>query len=263
MMEKVKRLAKSRPVLFAAVCTVAAMLIWAVELDGNSIGGIDMVVSHVLTSALALWLMHALSILSSAGFGTRGFGRGLLLGIPFYVLGIASALFSNPGMEFAGFATAGIVPTLRFTLAMFMVGFGEEVLFRGLVLGQFLSLWGETQKGIVRSVWVSAAIFGAVHLMNMLVAQPLTVLVQTLNAASAGVLFAAIYIRCRNLWAVIAVHTIVDWLALALEQLLPQATSIVASEITVAQGVLVVLVGSAVPLLVAWLLLRGRRPAKP
>ena len=257
-MESTRGLAKKRPVLFAVLCTVLAMLIWAVELDGDPIGGVDMIVSHSLTSIIALFLMSLLMILPTAGFRKKGFLQGLALGIPFYILGIASAIFSNPEMDLSLVRDIRLPSLLSFTLSMFMVGIGEEVLFRGLLLNNFLDVWKDTKNGTLRAVWVSAAIFGAVHLLNMVVAPPLTVLVQTINAASAGVLFAAIYIRCRNLWSVIIVHTLVDWLALAPQQLLPQASSIVSGEVTVIQALMVVLVGSAVPLFVAWLLLRKK-----
>lgn len=255
-MKRLNAFAKNRPALFAALCTLAAMILWMIEFDDDPIGGFDMVLSHGLTTALTLLLMASLSLLSKAGFGRKGLGRGLLLGIPFYLLGIASALFSNPGIDFSALFHAGASSWLLFLLSMGMVGLAEETLFRGLILNNFLRNWGGTRKGVFRAVWVSAAIFGAIHLLNMAVAPPLTVLVQAINAANAGVLFAAIYIRCRNLWSVIVVHALVDCLALAPQQLLPQATSIIANEVTVLQALLVVLVGSVVPLVIAQFLLR-------
>lgn len=166
-MKKIITFARKKPVLFAAIATVIAMLIWAVELDGDAIGGPDMVATHILTSAIALFLMSILSILPTAGFRKKGLLHGLLLGIPFYVLGIASALFSNWGIDLAAIREISLPSVLLFTLYMFMVGLGEEVLFRGLLLNNFLVAWGDTKEGMVKAVWVSAAIFGAVHLLNV------------------------------------------------------------------------------------------------
>lgn len=64
------------------------------------------------------------------------------------------------------------------------------------------------------AVFISVAIFGGIHIQNIFFVAPITLLVQVINVASSGVLFEAIYIRCKNIWATIIIHMLVDWLAL-------------------------------------------------
>jgi len=218
--------------------------------------GIDMILSHTVTSLLAIWLLKKLSVLQMAGFKKSGFSMGLLLGTPLLVLGIISSVYSNWGADYSQMSWPDIKTVLIFSASMFMVGTGEEIVFRGLLLNNMIKKWGVNKSGVIKAIIVSALIFGGVHLLNVIVAPPITVIMQAINAACAGVLFSVIYIRCRNIWAVIIVHMLVDWFALFVQQCFTGGTSIVTSKVSIQQGFLVIFVGSFVPLILSIILLR-------
>ncbi len=207
------RFAHKHAVLFSVAVAVSALLLWGIDLDGDPLGGLDMLCAHALTSGLCLLLIRRLDLWKDAGFSGGAFGRGLLLGLPFLVIGLVSAWISNDGLSFGTFI--GVPGLLLFTANMLLVGVGEELAYRGLVLNHLLAAWGRDRRGTMRAVLVSAAVFGLSHLPNMAFAPPVTVMVQAINAASGGVLFSAVYLRCRNIWAVAVVHALVDWIALA------------------------------------------------
>lgn len=242
--------------LFSALVAFVALLAWAIEWDGDPYMGFDLILSHIITCFAAVYLMKKLSILQNAGFKRQGFSRGFLLGVPFLLLGVLSAIYSNLNTDFSQLGSPDIKKTIMFTASMFMVGAAEEIVFRGLLFNNMVKKWGENKNGVIKAITVSALIFGGVHIFNVLVAPPITVLVQTINAACAGVLFSVIYICCKNIWAVIIVHMLVDWIALFLQQCFTGATSIVTSKISVFQAILVIFVGSAIPLLFSMILLK-------
>lgn len=67
--------------------------------------------------------------------------------------------------------------------------------------------------GFIRlfGLWDNAGFRTKSFLMFM---NPITLVVQVINAASAGELFAAIFIKCKNIWAGVVAHAMVDWLSL-------------------------------------------------
>lgn len=259
-MNRIAKLSQDHVITFSSIVTLIALLLWSIQWDGDPYMGFDMIVTHIAVCAIAVWFMKSLTILESAGFRKQGFGKGLVLGTPLLLLGILSSLYSNSGMDYSQLGLPHIKTTLIFTASMFMVGAAEETLFRGLLLNNMIRKWGATKNGVIRAVTVSALIFGEIHLINTFVAPFATVVIQAVNAACAGILFSAIYICCKNIWAVITVHMLVDWIALFLQQCFVGATSIVTNAVSISEGVLIVFVGSVVPLLFSAILLKKYKP---
>lgn len=89
--------------------------------------------------------------------------------------------------------------------------FQEEVVFRGILCNAI----GERYLVDTRGVWftaiVSGAVFGAMHLFNILGGMaPLSALVQAVVAWAMGAVFAAVYLRGGNLWAVVLIHALMN-----------------------------------------------------
>lgn len=105
---------------------------------------------------------------------------------------------------------------LLFVLCMAAVGITEELTFRGLIAGMFYDKYGATPAGVWLSVMASSLLFGLLHLSNAVggAADLSGVLIQVAGAIALGMCLAALYFRCRNLWAVAAVHGFMDFCAL-------------------------------------------------
>lgn len=99
---------------------------------------------------------------------------------------------------------------------MFLVGFGEEVLFRGLIQRTLHRYFGETSvKQVLTAVFLSGAVFGGVHLLNGVGAKiPLaSAVIQAVVNIFSGMYFGAIYYRTgKNIWYLIFLHAIYDML---------------------------------------------------
>ena len=86
-------------------------------------------------------------------------------------------------------------------------GFGEEIIFRGYFMRQFVKFFGESKVSIVLNIVLFACFFGFMHSYQGITGQ--------LVAGAVGALLALIfYLRKYDLWFIIAVHGFFDSIAL-------------------------------------------------
>ncbi|GGZ90048.1 CPBP family intramembrane glutamic endopeptidase [Algibacter mikhailovii] len=86
-------------------------------------------------------------------------------------------------------------------------GFGEEIIFRGYFMRQFVKFFGESKVSIVLNIIVLACFFGFMHSYQGITGQLVTGVV--------GAILALIfYLRKYDLWFVIAVHGFFDTIAI-------------------------------------------------
>ena len=98
--------------------------------------------------------------------------------------------------------------TVLSMLTMMLVGFLEELIFRGF-------LFTALRKGSLKvAVIVSSVTFGMGHIVNLLNGAPLgETLLQIVYATAAGFLFTAIFLRGGSLWPCILTHSAVNSLS--------------------------------------------------
>ena len=132
-----------------------------------------------------------------------GLKEGLLMLLPFlaihYACSIVSWITLGTGSVFIAF--------LRATAP----GFGEEMMFRGLGVANYMRK-AQTGKQIKIILWLSSISFGLIHLSNLLAGgDPKSVIIQSVYAIGVGLLFGAVYLRTGNLWPTILGHWSVDF----------------------------------------------------
>lgn len=91
-----------------------------------------------------------------------------------------------------------------------ITGFYEEVILRGMLLGHMMKHWKNDKKKILRSAAATSILFGAVHLGNLVYGNTAETIFQVFYATILGLIFAASYLRTKNLWACILIHGIID-----------------------------------------------------
>ena len=252
---------------FERYTEVAAILVSALLLgisslfswDSNSIMGLDKLCADMLIVLVCIMGIRVFGIWDTAGFQRAGFGKGLLYGSPFLVIGLGSVVVSNIGVDFSKLSFISAGNMVLFTINMLFVGMNEEIWMRSLVLNGLLRKYGEDGKGCWKAIIISALIFGAIHIPNIFFMNLVTLCVQVINAASAGVLFGVIFIRSKNIWAGIIVHALVDWCSLFVGNCFVGADTVLSMEMTAGQGAGIVLLGSLPPILIACLLMSGRK----
>ena len=137
------------------------------------------------------------------GFRTERFGLCLLLcwpAIPFMLLNLLTSLSDQP-----------IIPEslILMLLSNFAIGLFEEVVVRAILVGHMMHHWKGDKHRVLKSVLCSALLFGILHIGNFF-SNPVGTIFQIVYASGIGVMFAAAYIRSRNLWPCIILHALVD-----------------------------------------------------
>lgn len=131
--------------------------------------------------------------------------EGFLLGLPL----LTTAVLNLLGGE--------LVNTPRMILLALLMGFTpgfvEEVTNRILPVANLMRVWKDPKK-IPAVITVTGAVFGLIHLTNLLVgASPLLTVLQVVFAFGAGALFAAVYLRTGSMLGIILYHTVIDFTA--------------------------------------------------
>lgn len=241
---------------------ISLMLLWISSLfswDDNPIMGLDKLCADACIILCCVILIRLMELQNTSGFQKEGFFKGLLYGSPFLVIGVGSVLVSNLGVDFSELQHISAVHSLLFTVNMLFVGMNEEIWMRGLILNALIRKYGESHKGIWKSLLISALIFGAIHIPNLFFMNLMTLFVQVVNAAAGGILFGAIYIKSKNLWAGITIHAIVDWCSLFIGNCFIGTGSIISMDMTLAQAFVIIALGSLPPILIALLLLKNKK----
>jgi hypothetical protein len=205
--------------------------------------------------AVAAALLGGFGLWRVAGFATPVTRRRLrpalpLLLLPLLPMVLGPGLADRPGWRFAVAA-----------VSLATVAFGEEAVFRAVALRLLLA------RGTMPAVLGSAALFGAMHLVNLLTgSHPITVGAQVLMAFGIGIGFAAVALVSGTIWPLVVVHFATD-----LVNAIQAAVPVLPAGVTVAAdtdlgsllaGAAVNLVlGSAVAAYGLWLLHRRHWPA--
>ncbi len=132
-----------------------------------------------------------------------GLKEGLLMLMPFLAIHYAGSIVS-----WITFGTGGVfIALLRATAP----GFGEEIMFRGLGVANYMrTIKSEGQIKVI--FWLSSIVFGLIHLTNIMAGgDPKAVVIQSIYAIGVGMIFCAVYLRTGNLWPTILAHWSVDF----------------------------------------------------
>ena len=254
-----KKIANKYVVIYSIVISFVLLSISSLfSWDDNPVMGFDKLCADSCIVLCCMLLIKFGGLLDTAGFTKKGYIKGLLYGSPFLVIGIASVFVSNAGVNFSTLTHISVANSVLFTINMLFVGMNEEIWMRALILNALMRKYGDTYPQIWKSLIISALIFGAIHIPNLFFMNPLTLLVQVVNAAAGGILFGAIYIKSKNIWAGITIHALVDWCSLFIGNCFMGTKSIISMEMTIQQAIIIIALGSLPPILIAWLLLRNK-----
>lgn len=217
-MVKRKYMIKIVGCFFIAVCWTIFMKVSGTALSyflatlGSNI--IDLI-AGMISSMLAVIILlctHKQDLLRGS---ISDFRKGLLAGgflcgyIGIMVIGFFMTEFSNNALQSPKYI-------LMFVLSVFLTGFSEEIVFRGVVLNVIYDCYEKKGKAaIYNTIIISSFIFSLMHLSNIF--SGVTVsgsFIQMICAFGIGCYFGAIYIRCKNIWVLILLHSMINFVSL-------------------------------------------------
>jgi len=213
--------------------------------------------TYITRTLVCVGLIGLLRIGKNGGFQKKGFLKSLLYGIPFYVIGIGSAILSNWRTDIASLQIISWNRVFIFTITILLVSVNEEIWLRALILNLLSTRFASTKRNEWKTVIISAVIFGGMHLVNLTHMDIINVIVQMINAFAGGILFGAIYVKTRNIWGLIVIHFIVNWISLAIGECFVGTSTILSMQMTPLVIIVSILGGVFVPVMSACVIMKG------
>jgi membrane protease YdiL (CAAX protease family) len=158
----------------------------------------------IIVTGFSLWW---LGFYKTAGLKKQGFLKSLRFGLILVLIALLILVGSlRHTSTFLGIGTLAI-----YTINMLLVGLHEELLMRGFVLNVMLKTWNIKKYGILWAVLASSGIFGLMHFTNLTGNNTGSTIAQAVYAMFIGIFFASIFVRTKNLYGLILLHSFVDW----------------------------------------------------
>lgn len=202
-----KKLYDKSEIWFAAAWIIAyCVLMSAADALSAAIGiekAVTLPVGLVLCAVLLLFL-HRHALLAAYGLCRANVSARSML----YYLPVLIMLTAN--LWFGVRVHNGVPETVLYILSMFCVGFLEELIFRGLLLGAMI------KDNRTAAVIVSSVTFGIGHIINLVNgsgAELLPNLLQVVYATAAGFMFVMIRLKTGSLIGCIAAHGVFNALS--------------------------------------------------
>jgi hypothetical protein len=161
----------------------------------------------LLTTIVILAVFHEKESLQSIGITKLNLIKSCILGI---FLGVITVLVANQGTLRAGqtlniMAIASLISFIKYTI----VGFSEEIIFRGYFQTRLITFLGGT-KGCL----ITAVIFSFYHLPANMVFNGMDLqaaFIKSFNYIPLSLVLGYIMIKTKNITSVSILHTFIDW----------------------------------------------------
>ena len=202
-----KKLYDKSKVWFAVSWIIAYCVLMSVGDALSATIGIDksvtLAIGILLSAILLLFLKKNGLFLENGLCAPKTSAKPMLYYIPIIVM-LTANLWYGVTLNY------GALETVLYILAMFCVGFLEEVIFRGL-------LFEAMRKDSVKAaIIVSSVTFGIGHIINLIngsSAELLPNLLQVVYATAAGFMFVMMYYKSKSLIVCIAAHGVFNALS--------------------------------------------------
>ena len=212
--------AKSHPVMFASIATVAwfvslgtFMAIASIALQkpfGHATTGMA---GRLAVTACVLLLIWRLGWLQASGVAPLGRWQVWLIALAGMNYFACAGLYSFYGSVAFDFSSLIRLSASRSAvLAHLMAGLSEEILFRGLVLFALIRVWGKTTRGIIGSVVLASLFFAVLHLTQIF-SQGTSLapaLFLTLETCIISIFWGALVVSGGSIWPAVMFHFAVN-----------------------------------------------------
>lgn len=165
-------------------------------------------VPSVVTAVFIILIVRKLF----AGYCNFGFKGGKpLLGVLLSSAGLLVVAVNLYGIQFSG----DVCKIVNSVFTAIGIGITEEVICRGYVVSNLMRKWQDKPNRVMLSVIASSIGFGCIHMFNVFISKDIVgSLIQVAYCIAIGIFFGATYVRSRNIWGNIILHSLIDTFAL-------------------------------------------------
>ncbi|GAP22619.1 CPBP family intramembrane glutamic endopeptidase [Leptolinea tardivitalis] len=217
-MKSIKLFMNRFPLIFCLVVMSIATALTELPLEGLFTPALGLQKASYLSGALQQGIVSLLlfvfiaqlGLLTEGGFTRPSKWKAVWLIWPLLIYSVLNGSEMIGGPLKSNLTDGSLIAL--YVLLYISVGTIEEFLFRGLLLPVMLRKWGSTRKGIFLAVIISSAVFGLVHIINLLAGRRdlLTTGTQILYGTFFGVFFAALMLRTNSIWPAVFGHFLFD-----------------------------------------------------
>ncbi len=160
-----------------------------------------------LVMLLILWGTGRLDMITRRGSGLKhGLGVGAaMLAYAVVMAGAVSMVSSTMGFS--------LNPPLLIALSALsylFVGVAEEFMARSIVAETLLEHFGTSRAGALKAMVASGILFGLLHVSNCFTVSMSFGIPNVISATALGMVLAAVYFRCGNIWTTVILHGVYD-----------------------------------------------------
>ena len=140
------------------------------------------------------------------------FWASLAFSIPPILVVVNNAPFLSLYLGDAYLIHSAPVYLVWFGLECLAIGLFEELAFRGVIFLMFAERRHATRKGLFWSLVLTSAVFGAVHLVNVLMGAGVGgVILQIGYSFLIGAMCSVVLLKTRNVWLCVLLHAVYDF----------------------------------------------------
>ncbi len=158
-----------------------------------------------------------LALLLNEGFRVlnplqKPFARSMLFALPPFLVVVNNLPILSLMWRDAYLIHTSPVYWIWFSLECLAIGLFEELAFRGVILLLFAEKRRATRKGLFWSLILTSAVFGAVHLFNVLLGAGIGgVILQIGYSFLIGAMCSVVLLKTRNIWLCVLLHAVYDF----------------------------------------------------
>jgi len=176
------------------------------DLSGQQSDDIITLIKNLVILSLAIFAIKKLKLVELSGLSKHiKLQNKFLILIPLYlvVIGVLSLLGTD-------LSSISAIDFILLSLVMLSVGFVEEFIFRGILQSVFLKKYGHRKNGILISIFLPAALFGGLHLVNIDMSNIAASIGQVVYAFFIGAAFGAILLKTNKLIPLAILHGFIN-----------------------------------------------------
>lgn len=211
-MNKLKAFAVNHPLGFSFVVLVllfvlmggpAALAAGLLDYDMTDVE--PQVMGQIVATIGFLLLLWRFGWLAPAGISRLGSRR-------LWLITLLILLYTGVSALMAFFGTLNVDLSLNVSMAPVLIhttmaGVMEEILFRGLMLYALVLSWGNSRRGLLSAVVLSAFLFGALHFVNLAAGPANMTTLQVLEAFVSALLYGALVLVGGSVWPAVLLHS--------------------------------------------------------
>lgn len=201
-------------------------------------------INYIILSIVLITYLYYTNQLNILKFDLSKLFTGFKIGIVFIIISCIMLVTTFSTCISEGYKLLPIIKIIIFILAILIgTGFTEEVLFRGIVLNNLFKAFGrKSKKNVVISIIISSILFGLVHITNGFTDSDFsTSFYQALQVIGMGLVYGAIYARCKSIYSVMLIHGFWDICGSVKSGFFGIQTMLVAVDTSQGKGIIVVL----------------------